>query len=83
MTLFFSRKELLVTMDMNRQAAVRDILSANGINYTVKVTNRQSASAFSSSRQNAGNFGTDPAYAYEYKIYVHTKDYDKALRLII
>ena len=82
MITIFNRRELLVTMDMARQANVRDILSINGIKYTVKVTNRQSASVIGSKRARTGSFGVNQNYAYEYKIYVHAKDYDNALRLI-
>ena len=82
MITIFNRRELLVTMDMARQANVRDILSINGIKYTVKVTNRQSASVIGSNRARTGSFGVNQNYAYEYKIYVHAKDYDNAMRLI-
>lgn len=82
MITIFNRKELLITMDMNRQSNVRDILSAKGIEYMVKVTNLQSASATGSDRARAGSLGINQNYSYEYKIYVHNKDYDNALRLI-
>ena len=82
MITIFTRKELLVTTDMQRQGNVRDILSANGIDYTVKVTNRQNAAVIGSDRARVGSFGQDPHLSYEYKIYVHKKDYDHALRLI-
>lgn len=82
MITIFTRKELLVTTDLSRQADVRDILSANKIAYTVKVTNLQSASFFGSDRARFGSFGIDPKYSYEYKIYVHKKDYEYALHLI-
>lgn len=78
----FTRKELLITMDMQRQANVRNILSANGVDYTVKVTNRQTSDIFGSNRTRFGSFGVNQNTAYEYKIYVHKKDYDNALRLI-
>lgn len=78
----FTRKELLITMDMQRQANVCDILSANGIDYTVKVTNRQTSDIIGSNRTRFGSFGVNQNSAYEYKIYVHKKDYDNALRLI-
>ena len=35
----FNRKELIVTMEMNRQAEVRDILSNNNIEYIIKTVN--------------------------------------------
>ena len=82
MITIFTRKELLITLDMKHQANVRDILSANGIDYTVKVTNLQSASVIGSSRARVGTFGINQNYSYEYKIYVHKKDYEHALRLI-
>ena len=82
MMTIFTRKELLITLDMKHQANVRDILSANGIDYTVKVTNRQTAAVIGSSRARVGSFGMNQNFAYEYKIYVHKKNYDNALRLI-
>jgi len=82
MITIFNRKELLITMDMSRQLNVRDILSANGIDYTIKVTNLQSASAVGNMRGRFGSFGINQDYSYEYKIYVHKQDYDYALKLI-
>lgn len=82
MITIFNRKELLITLDMKRQASVRDILFANDIAHTVKVTNQQSASVIGSSRSRVGSYGINQSFSYEYKIYVHRKDYDNALRLI-
>ena len=82
MITIFNRREVLITMDTKRQSSVRDILSANGIDYTVKVTNLQNASPMYSSRGRVGSFGINQNYSYEYKIYVHKKDYDSALSLI-
>ena len=82
MITIFNRKELLVTFDMQRQANVRDILDANGIKYTVKVTNRQSASVLGSSRARVGSLGMSSSLAYEYIIYVHKDEYSNALKLI-
>ena len=82
MITIFNRKELLVTFDMKHQENVRDILAANGIKYTIKVTNRQNAAVLGSSRARVGSFGMNPDLAYEYKIYVHRNDYDNALRRI-
>ena len=82
MITIFNRKELLITLDMKRQGDVRDMLSANGINYKVKVTNRENASVIGGSRFSAERFGVKQALVYEYKIYVHKKDYDNALKLL-
>ncbi len=43
MVTIFNRKELIVTMEMDRQSEVRNILSQNGIDYTVKTTNLEAA----------------------------------------
>ena len=82
MITIFNRKELLITMDMNQQSNVRNILSANGVDYTTKVTNLQSPSVFENKRGRYGSFGINQNYSYEYKIYVHRKDFDYALSLI-
>lgn len=82
MITIFNRKELINTLEMKRQSDVRDILSANGIDYVVKTTNLQSATVVGSQRAYTGNYGINQNYSYEYKIYVHKKDFDNALRLI-
>lgn len=79
---FFNRKELLITMDMKRQAEVRSILDANGIENIVKTTNLQSSSVVGSHRGHTGSFGIDQNYSYEYKIFVNKKDFDRASYLI-
>lgn len=82
MITIFNRKELIITMDMSRQSEVRTILSNNSIDYTVKTTNLQSRSAIGGRTRRTGSFGINQDYSYEYKIYVHKKDYDKAFALI-
>ena len=82
MITIFNRKELLITMDLNCQLNARNILSANDIDYIIKVTDLQSASPFENKRGIFGSFGIDQNHSYEYKIYVHRKDYDYALKLI-
>ncbi|MGN0476482.1 MAG: hypothetical protein ACI4HM_04005 [Ruminococcus sp.] len=78
----FNRKELIITTDMNRQSDVRNILATNHINYVVKTTNLQNAPVVGASRGRNGSFGINQNYSYEYKIYVHKKDYDKSKLLI-
>lgn len=95
MLTIFNRKELITTMDMQRQANIRSVLSANGIAYTVRTENLQGSSAFDGrsrgrsggrsrgrSGGRSGSFGVDPNYSYEYHIYVHKNDHENALRLI-
>lgn len=78
----FNRRELIITMKMDLQAQVRDILSQNGIDYTVKTVNLQAAPLLGNSRGRTGSFGINQDYPYEYKIYVHKKDFEKAVSLL-
>lgn len=78
MLTIFNRRELLVTLSLERQAEVRKILSANGIDYTVKITNRQGGIQ----RANMWSAGFNQNFSWEYKIYVHQKDLEYALHLI-
>ena len=82
MLTIFNRQELIITTNMNRQADIRIILSQNEIEYTVKTTNLQSPTAIGNRRGNRGSFGINQDCSYEYKIYVHKKDYDRAKWLI-
>ena len=82
MLTIFNRKELIVTMDIHRQAEIRDVLAQNGINYTVKTKNLQNSGVLDSQRGHTGKMGIDRSYSYEYKIYVHKKDYEAARELI-
>lgn len=82
MITIFNRRELLITMDFNQQSDIRGILAANSIDYVVKTTNLQSSSVVGSHRGRIGNLGINQDYSYEYKIYVHKDDYDKALHLV-
>lgn len=80
MLTIFNRKELHMTYDMNDRVRVCDILRANDIDYQLKTTNT-TASAMGG-RRGGNTFGVNMDYAYEYKIYVHKNDYDRALHLI-
>lgn len=82
MITIFNRKELIATMDMSSQSKVRDVLSANGIDFKIKVSNLQGASVFENKRGRFGSLGTQHDFSYEYKIYVRRKDYDYALKVI-
>ena len=82
MITIFNRKELFLTMDFNKQADIREILAAGNIPCVTKTTNIMNAQAFGSHRGHQGSLGINQDYAYEYRIYVHKKDYDKAVNLI-
>ena len=78
----FNRKELTITFSMEQQAKVRNILSQNDIRYIVKTINRNSSSAFNDTRARTGTFGQNMKLSYEYIIYVHKNNYDKAKAII-
>lgn len=79
----FNRKELFVTFDMQKQAEIRQILQAHGIDYQIKVINRKSASpVWSGTRAYTGTLREDLSMAYEYRIFVHKDDYGQAVHLI-
>ena len=82
MITIFNRKELMITTDMKRQSDIRNILANNHINYVIKTTNLQNAPVAGANRGRTGSFGINQDYSYEYKIFVHKKDYGKAKLLI-
>lgn len=82
MITIFNCKELILTMDIKRRADICEILSVNKIDYKIKVTNLQNGSLFENKRGRFGSFGINGNSSYEYKIYVHKKDYNYALKLI-
>ena len=55
MLTIFNRRELIVTMDMKRQAEVREILAQNGIDYDVKTVNLMTRSYFGTQRARTGS----------------------------
>lgn len=80
MLTLFNRKELHITYDMNDRVRVCGILSDNGIDYRLKTTNTTAPAM--GGRRGGSTLGVNMDYAYEYKIYVHKDDYDRALHLI-
>lgn len=84
MITLFNRREIASTFDMRRQAEIRDLLTQNGVRYSLKVVNRRSASPFSAgSRSRTGTTEEKLSVEYEYVFYVHKTDEEKALSLII
>lgn len=83
MITIFNRKELCATFDMKEQTRVRSILADNKIDYSVKTTNRMSASPMAAGERNrAGAYGQSTDNMYEYQIFVRKSDYEKAKQLI-
>ena len=78
-----NRKELTVTFSMEEQARVRQLLQDHGIGYSVKTVNRGSPSPFAAGdRIRTGSFGNRLSDMYEYVLYVHKSDYERAKALI-
>ena len=83
MLTLFNRRELLTTFSMEEQTRVRDVLAQNGIDYRVKTVNPAARSTMAASgRGHTGSLGVDADFAYQYYIYVHKNDYDRARSLI-
>lgn len=83
MITIFNRRFLIATMDMKRQSDIRDKLSGAGIAYTVGTKNLQSSEWLGGgNRGRYGSMGIQQKYSYEYKIYVHKDDYERALKEI-
>lgn len=73
----FNRKELCTTRNLKHQGQVRDALRAAGIPYKV------SASPIASLRyRRGGTLGIQSESLYQYKIYVHKRDYARAQFLL-
>lgn len=79
MLTIFNRRELITTFSMETQAKVREALSQNGIDYHIK-THSHSSGTYSRGR--TGSYGINSEHAYEYIIYVHKSDYERAQYLI-
>ncbi|MBQ8858097.1 MAG: hypothetical protein IJ024_08150 [Lachnospiraceae bacterium] len=79
MITIFNRKELILTYKMKEQGDVRMILSQNKIPYKITTRNIGDAHSF---RGHTGVLGLNTDLLYEYRIYVHKDDYDRAVVLI-
>lgn len=77
-----TQKELLLTLDLNRQAEVRKLLSLHGIEYRIHTKNLQGSGSFGDRARRTGSLGVKQDYIYEYKIYVQKKEYEQAKRLV-
>lgn len=82
MITIFNRRELLTTFSMAEQAAIRELLADNDIDYYIKTINRGSASFMSDTRSAVGAFGQKLDLSYEYIIYVRRADYEHARSLL-
>lgn len=77
MLTIFNRRELCITFSIKEQNDVRDLLSANGIEYYFKVYNRSG-----NMRHDRGSFGLNMNVEYKYIFYVNKKDFERAKHII-
>lgn len=77
----FNKVELCITYDLKKCAEIRNILQANHIEYSLNTINLRS-SGLGNSRGRTGTLGENINLQYEYKFYVHKKEYEKAKYLI-
>lgn len=82
MITIFNRREVLITMEMAKLTKTQEILERHGIPYTIKTTNLQNSSFMGSSRARNGSFGINQDFSYEYIVFTHKTDYEKACQLI-
>lgn len=82
MITIFNRKELFVTFSMHALSQVRDALDAEGIAHHIRTLNLTSPTAYNDMRAGLGSFGSDMDSSYEYKVYVHKRDHEKARAVI-
>lgn len=61
---------------MKRQSEIRDLLSANQIDYKYRMMTHNSQ------RGRSGSIGINLEEAVEYKFYVHKMDYERAIYLV-
>ena len=82
MLTFFNKKQVLSTMDTERFINAKEDLAAEGIKFSVKVQGA-SGSHNLSPKTGAHSFGRTKTHSgMLYDIYVHEKDYNRALYVI-
>ncbi|MDO4532077.1 MAG: hypothetical protein Q4C06_08860 [Bacillota bacterium] len=81
---FFNRKEICVTFDLNKQAEIRYLLQGEGIDYQIRTKNRTDTILLrgGTTRAYTGSAGNRQMQDYEYHIYVHRDDFERALYLL-
>ena len=78
----FNRKEVFVGTSLDRFNEVCSRLSQNSIKYTYRVVDRNSSNFAGGQRGRTGTFGQNLSTSKTYYIYVHKKDYDKAIGVV-
>lgn len=79
MVSIFNRREVLTTFSMKEQSRIKDILSQNQIKYRTRTVNHNRSG---DARTRGSGAGVREDYAYEYTVYVHKGDYERAKALL-
>ena len=79
MITIFNRYMVLRTFEMDKYLNARDELAENNIDYKMTVRNRRN---YNSRAMRKGTVYTGRRFACEYSLYVHQKDYDRAVAVI-
>ena len=72
-----NRREIIIMRDLNQLNTIRNRLQDNGIENIVRTNNFITNTGISNGAPNI-----NAEFDYEYRVYVHRKDYKKAIRLI-
>lgn len=80
--MLWNRKEVYNGFSIKVFNEIKEILKSYGIKYTTRVVNRKNSNLFGPSRGYTGSFGEKTEFTYEYYLYVHKDDYEKAMRVI-
>lgn len=83
MITIFNRKEICVCQSIERFSEIRNMLIENNIKYTYRVIDRNSSNIVGSQRGRTGTFGQNMNASKTYYVYVHKKDYDDAIGLVV
>ncbi len=75
MITIFNRRELFVTVSLEKQMEIRQRLSDAGIDYVLKTKNLEAGGQF-------GHLGIHPSVNLEYRFYVRKEDEDRARHVI-
>lgn len=80
---FFNSESLWIGTDMNKLSQIRSILDNNAIKYKYKVKNHLGQwNGRGTTRGTMGSLGNSSDQMYQYEIFVHKKEYEKAKYLI-
>lgn len=84
MITMLNRKGVYIGHDMKQFSEIRNLLAEEGIDYKYKVKNQMGewSGEHGTIRSNMGMLGQDSSLDYEYEIFVHKDDYERAGSLV-